>query len=198
MKRKPIPRMASVAKLIDLALEGADGRHWYKDAAVHVRGAAFILDCDAQRLADILALLSPRVSVKRNIRFALRYVKDGKFAGDVMRTIRASVNHYELTGEIRGPKTGPFARAIMGDLNAIVLDVWMAVAFGIDQKRFSVKRVHAECSKRIRAVAKNLGWKNAEVQAAIWYAAVRRADRHPSPYVLVEKNLFGTHLVESA
>jgi len=181
-----------------LALQGESGRHWYNYATEQVKGAAFILDIDSDRLSDLLALFSPRVSVKRNIRVTLAYLATGKHGKGTMKGTKAAVTHYELTGDIRGPKTSAFAKALQGDLSAVVLDTWMADAFGIDQSRFSVKAVHRECCKRIRAVAGELGWKPAEVQAAIWVAVVRQSGRAVVPYALVEKNLFGTILVESA
>ena len=191
-------KLRSVNHIVKLAVKGEDGRDWYTFAAAQIKIAAQMIGVPFERFCDIMSVLSPRVSVKRNIRFALRYLKDGTFAHDVMTPIRASVNHYEITGEIRGPKTSAFAAALKGDENAIVLDVWMAVAFGVDQALFSRKPIHVEACKRIKRAAKILGWTPCQVQAAVWVATVRRAGRTPSVMELVVPTLFGNFLIEAA
>jgi hypothetical protein len=154
-----------------------------------------MLSISPGRLADLLSVFSPRLQVLRSIRLTLEYIETGIVPSGVMRGTRAALEHYESTGEIRGPKTGPFARALRGDESAIVLDVWMAKAFGIPQTKLTGKAVAARCKGRIRTVARRLGWTPAETQAAIWTAAVRRAGRTPARFRLIERTLFGRVLV---
>lgn len=210
-----------------LALLGADHRQWYDTARAQVTAAAVVLEVTPRRLADLLALFSPRVSVRRSIRFTVHYIQSqqtvcsvcgtdwtagrvscdcdcravpirtGEFLPDVTRSVRASIAHYEKTGIIRGPKTSAFARAVLGDRDAIVLDTWMAVAFNIDQKRIATKAVHGACCKKLRRLAKSLGWSNAETQAAIWTGAVRAAGRNV-PEFLIEPELSDISTAEQA
>lgn len=188
------PRMSSVATLVELAKQGEAGRDWYDEAKRQVIEASALLNVSPRRFADLLALFSPRVAVKRSIRFAIRYVEHGDYLADCMSTVIAAVEHYEQTGQIRGPKTRPFADAIMGDGTAVVLDVWMAKAFKIDQSAFNRVGVHAECTRRVRLAAKRLGWTAAETQAAIWYATVKANGRHPGRLRIVRDSLFGAEL----
>jgi len=190
-KAKPkIDRMASVGTLTKMAEAGVEGRHWYRTAKKAVAESARQLGVDTKEFAEVLALFSPRVSVRRNIRMAIHYFRareagltgDERFPHDSMRGVRSSVRHWEKTGEIRGPKTGPFARAIAGDADAVVLDVWMARAFGVDQKRFSNTPVRERAQGRIRKAAEQLGWTPAETQAAVWTTAVKQAGRNPGQF----------------
>lgn len=187
--------MTSIPRLIDFASDGADGRAWYDHAAEQVQLAAERLGIEAARFADLLALFSPRVSVRRSIRMAVYYATTGEHAHDVMSPVRMAVAFYEQTGRIRGPKTGPFARALRGDQAAIVLDIWMSRALGIPQKALERQAVHAEGTLRVRSAGVELGWPPAATQAAIWHTIVRRAGRRPTPFTILEPSLFGCRFI---
>ncbi len=160
------------------AMAGIDGRYWYADAATEIRATAAALAIDPRELASLLALFSPRVQVRRSIDNALDYVKNAEFHHSVMRSTRAAVLHWENTGVIRGKKTEPFSRAVIGDGDAVVVDVWMCRAIGIDHKKLN-KSAYAECVKRIRKAALLCDMTPAECQAAIWCNEVRKAGRRP-------------------
>jgi hypothetical protein len=176
--RRNLDGLTSTYAIVGMAMAGRTGRDWYQFAESQVRSAAASLGIDPQRFADIIAVTSPRVQVVRNVRMAVRYVRDGDRTG-MMKTVAAALDHWHLTGEIRGPKTSEFAKAIMGDTDRVVLDVWMAKAFGIPQKWLDAKYVRAECARRVRDAALILGWTPAQVQAAVWTTAVRDAGREP-------------------
>ncbi len=167
------PRMPA-AKLRKLALAGADGRPWYDWARAEISAAAPLLGVSETRLADLLALFSPRVSVKKSVRMAVHYIRTGAHSHDVLPMVRVGVAHYEATREIRGCKTAPFAKALMGDKSAVVLDTWMAVAFGLDPGWIKDRpRLRRRMAATLERVAAGLGWPVAETQAAIWAATVR-------------------------
>lgn len=187
-------RMSSVDTLSALCEQGERGLHWYSHAKSQILEASSILSVEPQRLADLLALFSPRVSVKRNIHFAVHYVRTNTHTHDVMRSTRIAVAHYEETGIIRGPKTSAFSRAIMGDPDAVVLDVWMARALRIPQTAFDRKPVHAKATERIAKTASRLSVSPAQAQAAIWTATVSNAGRNPPQFTLVHNTLFGKEI----
>lgn len=152
---------------MQLARNGEHGRAWYDRAKASVESYASARGHDPDRVADILAITSPRVHVKRNIGITRMYMAQQPLKG-VMRGIKAALIHYEETGEIRGPKTGAFARAIKGDSSAVVIDVWMIRAFGGDASKGINLGTYRSYANRVRSIAGRLGWSNAHTQAAIW------------------------------
>lgn len=175
--------MRSVQHLMTLARKGWAHRGWYKEAGGELRLAAARLCVDSQYLIDILAVTSPRMAVRRNIRVTLRYVKDGTLPNDVTRSTRAALSHYEDTGEIRGPKTSAFAAALKGDGGAVVLDTWMARALGVPQDKLSRKGVRESAARRVRHGAHLMGIEPAEFQAAVWSATTLRHGRVNVPSI---------------
>lgn len=170
--------MKSPHHLMRLARDGSDYRNWYTEAHNAIAEVCNSNNWSVSKFIDVLALTSPRVSVKRNVSIAIRYMNDGVLGEDVMRNIRASLEHYENTGEIRGPKTSAFSKALTGNQESIVLDTWMAKALGVDQKKFDSKKFRSSAERRIRYAAHVLGWTPAETQAAIWAGTLKRAGRN--------------------
>jgi hypothetical protein len=94
---------------------------------------------DYRALCDLVAITSPRVGVKRNLKFAW-----GEFIGqerpsDMIRSTRAALDHYYRTGEIRGPKTSRFAKVLRGSDNVCVVDTWMGRALSVPDGKASYK-----------------------------------------------------------
>lgn len=174
MARLRQPVRMPAAKLRKLALAGADARPWYDWALAEIQAAAPILGVTETRLADLLALFSPRTSVKKSVRLTVHYIRTGGHVHDVLPMVRVGVAYYEATREIRGCKTAPFAKALMGDKSAVVLDTWMAVAFGVDPNWIKDRpKLRRRMAATLQRVADSLGWPVAETQAAIWAATVR-------------------------
>lgn len=101
-----------------------------------------------------------------------------------MRGVRTSLINFLIDGKIRGLKTRPFAAALAGDEEAIVLDTWMAKIFGVDQKVFGTKRGVAEYSAHIRELARMTGLTPAQTQAALWCGYIRSLGRVPADLVM--------------
>jgi hypothetical protein len=185
--------MRSYKTLRKYALAGAHGKDWYALAELSIRRHCNSLGFDVQTYVDVLAITSPRVNVRKNVQLTNAYMTTRKrirnaprpgigtatgpsFApylvhrqvAGLMTSIRSGLEHYELTGEIRGPKTSAFARALLGDGDAIVLDVWMARALDVEQATLATRKVREPCEDLVRKVARSLGWAPAQVQAAVW------------------------------
>ena len=111
----------------------------------------------------------------------------------MVRSVRAAVGHWESTGEIRGPKTSAFRSALLGDTSAIVLDVWMARIFGVDQRVFGTKKGYAFYSERIREIAYQFDETPRDTQACLWVGYLRMVGRNPPKMdlgILIEQELF--------
>lgn len=173
----------------DLALQGIAGAGWYDAAHETIKAYAAAHGHDVQRVADILAITSPRQTVARNVQLAHAYLTDRSVRG-VMKGIRAALDHYEQTGEIRGPKTGAFARALTGSPDAVVIDVWMYRALGYDWPSMTPTRYRQACDA-VRSLAATLRYPDgttltpAETQAAVWCGVrlVHRCTTH-APLVM--------------
>jgi hypothetical protein len=172
-KRKIVQIPVSVYHIVGLAVAGQDGRYWYHSEGVTLRTAAERLKVSAEHFASVLAITSPQVPVARNGRITVGFIREGSRWG-MMSGVQAALDHYLATGEIRGPKTGPFARALLGDEQAIVLDVWMARAFQVPQGWFNLVDCREKCENIIRQAAGILGWTPAQVQAAVWTEMTRK------------------------
>lgn len=160
--------MTSTRKLTALACDGGNtGRRWYRHARAGVARISTFYGLPYDRLCDLIALFSPRVTVKRNLRLALTYARIGRISSDVIRSTRLAVQHYETTGTIRGRKTAAFALVLRGDDSAIVLDTWMFRALRLP-KTTRRKAIRKEACKRIRSVASELSVTPAQAQAMIW------------------------------
>jgi hypothetical protein len=69
---------------------------------------------------------------------------------------------------LNGQKTNAFARAIAGDPNAVVIDVWMIRAAGLDASKGVNKTQYNTLADSVRKVAKEFGITPRTAQALIW------------------------------
>ena len=159
--------------------EGFDERGWYNETSNKLRE---IFEDDAGLVADLLAATSPNTSVAGNVTLALKayqQLKNGKdFVGflpivvKMLHTIRLNY----LTDEhmpFGGAKIQNFARALKGDLSAVVVDRWMVRAFGYPKiTPLRTRKITAWVNAR----AAQLGVTPCEIQAAIWCGIKRRED----------------------
>ena len=68
---------------------------------------------------------------------------------------------------LNGMKTNAYAKAIAGDENAVVIDVWMLRAVGIEKKS-PTKNQYNEMAEAVTKVAIELGLTPRTTQALIW------------------------------
>lgn len=163
-------------KLIKL---GKNHKNWYGDGYEQIKRICDKEGWSVDEFIDILAITSPRVKVKRNIRITLHYMKERELPSGVMQNIHKSLENYKKTNTIGGPKTKAFANAIKGDEDEVVLDVWMARAFKVEQKVFKRKK-YTEYAEKFRKFAKSVDEKPRDCQAMVWAGVICEAGLNPS------------------
>jgi len=150
---------------------------WYADV---LDGVETYLDrtglpVPVETAVGVLSVTSPRVTVLHNARHTdavlrrLAAGEDPTEAPGLLPSVRASLEHYLDTGRIRGPKTHAFARAIAGDTDAVVVDVWVQRGLGHEGEMRG--RRYKRAAAVVRGLASRLGVSPREGQAALWYGA---------------------------
>jgi hypothetical protein len=111
--------------------------NWYRDCEeVFVE----LFGRDRLRLVcQLFAATSINTSLKANItlfRKALYEIDNGLPRGKYLPNIQAQIDSIRAGGELSGRKINSFARAMSGDPDAVVVDVWLLRAFDMDKKYF--------------------------------------------------------------
>lgn len=140
---------------------------WYYEAQEVAEDVAEILGVDLERGASIVSAFSPRERWSSNVAKAYAFA-NGKPVTGLSNNLRmaeaAKVDGFDA---LKGQKTNAFARAIAGDPNAIVIDVWMmraAMAHGDSPN----KTQYREISEAVAIVAAEFGLTPRTAQALIW------------------------------
>ena len=143
---------------------------WYYEAEAVARQVAANLGCSLEVGACIVSSFSPRQSWSVNVRNALLFSTGVNPKGLTNNLAMAQASIVQGFDALRGPKTNAFARAIAGDTDAVVIDVWMcrAVDLGRDDPTITQYR---EISQAVREVAAEYGITARTMQALVWIIA---------------------------
>jgi hypothetical protein len=143
------------------------GRVWYRNARREARALAKAHNVTVRRAAGVLAALSPNVKWADNVVGARSIFEGyGKLAGYSSNAAKA---RRIAAGEapsavLRGPKVTRFYRAILGDQDVAVVDMWMFRAMGLEPGGCT----YAEGERAIMAAAAHVGEPTAVFQAIVW------------------------------
>lgn len=149
---------------------------WYADARVLAASLAAGTPYTVAQTAGVIACLSPNVKWAQNVRAATVLVSAhlaGASCESVRVGLRASVERAwrVLDGDleaIAGPKVRPFWLAMLGDTEAVVLDVW---AFRAAARRdYASGALRADVERAYREGAQRVGVSPREFQATVWVA----------------------------
>jgi hypothetical protein len=153
-------------------------KDWYTESRQAIESQ---YGSDSRLVIELIAATSPRNSVKSNLVFALRAYNHIKVGYDI------SLNKYGIgtpaiipnlkrivsgVDGLSGRKVENFRRALLGDLSAVVVDVWMLRVFNIDKKA-PCKSDYDYIEATVKKLAKKVGIEPAEAQACLWAYAKR-------------------------
>lgn len=119
--------------------------NWYRDCE-----EVFVKLFGADRLqlvTRLFAATSINTSLKSNItlfRRAYHEIENGLPIGNYMPNIRQQIEQIRAGKELTGRKINSFARAMAGDPDAVVVDIWLLRAFDMDRKYFRKEKYREE------------------------------------------------------
>ena len=140
---------------------------WYRDAEEVAEEVARNLDTTLEVGASVVSAFSPRERWSSNITKAIAFSLGHEVKGLPNNRKMAEASLTLGFDALRGPKTNAFARAIAGDNDAVVIDIWMCRAAGLPTDSPSQSQYN-ELSRAVRNVAKEFGLTPRTTQALIW------------------------------
>ena len=140
---------------------------WYLDAERVAEEVARNLGTTLEIGATVVSAFSPRERWTRNVSNAIKFSLGEEVValGNNIRMANAALTHG--FSALKGQKTNAFAKAIAGDENAVVIDVWMLRALGIEKKT-PTQSQYKEMAKAVTLVATKHGMTPRAMQALIW------------------------------
>jgi len=140
---------------------------WYMDAERVAAEVARNLDTTLEVGATIVSAFSPRERWTNNVAKAISFSL-GRDVPGFKNNMAMATNALTMGFKaLNGHKTNAFAKAIAGDENAVVIDVWMLRALGIEKKTPTPSQ-YKEMAKAVTTVATKYGMTPRAMQALIW------------------------------
>lgn len=123
---------------------------------------------DTKQLINFLAITSANTQLGVNAQMGVRAFTQWKAGHPFENVTRAdALTQYAETGKWSGIKTNDFAAAMLGDDNAVVVDIWVMRFFGYDRNPRNDAE-YAFFAQAMRSAAQELGLAPAQLQAVIW------------------------------
>lgn len=172
--------------LQSLASAGMTGRYWYSATNRYFRKVCRENGWCFETFIHVLAITSARAHLKKNVKLTIAIMR-GETPVGLLPVVRIALKNYNNTGIIRGPKTSAFARALLGDENACVIDIWIERALKSPFPPNTSKR-YAALEKRLRKAAAKANMPPAQFQAAVWCGMLLKENRQAVTYQQVMQN----------
>ena len=143
---------------------------WYHEAQEVAQEVANNLNSSLEVGAGIVSAFSPRERWATNITKAVAFSLGHSVSGLKNNTKMANDVLNEGIDGLKGLKTNAFARAIFGDTDAVVIDVWMMRAAAMPTDSPTQGQYFA-LTKAVEKVAGEFGLTPRTAQALIWIVA---------------------------
>lgn len=161
------------------------GASWYLSAQEWAEGQARETGVSVVLVAGVIAAYSPQTRWIDNLIDADNHIRGKALRTGVMGSnVKRATNVMAmgLPGLGKGPKTAAFARNILGDTDAVTVDVWAArAAFGTMDKQLASQMLgwvgaYDMVADAYRKAAAEAGVSASTMQAAVWIAIRGKAD----------------------
>ena len=152
-------------------------QRWYDEAQAFANSLRPATGWNMEVAASVVSAFSPRVTWAHNKAKAAQYAQGITPRGLRSHVVAADRCVVEGFNGLRGLKTNAFARAIAGDPNAVVVDVWMCRAAGLckDAPNATEYRAIADAIRSIAATP-TVSMAPATLQALLWIIVRGKAD----------------------
>jgi len=140
---------------------------WYADAEKIAHEVARNLNSSLEIGASVVSAFSPRERWATNVEKAVSFSLGQKVVGLPNNLKMAEASVHLGFDALKGPKTNAFARAIAGDQNAVVIDIWMMRAAKME-KDSPTKGQYIELSQAVKRVSAQYEMTPRTAQALIW------------------------------
>ena len=149
-------RKATLADIVAAA-------NWYAEAEAIARE----ISDDVEVGASVISAFSPRQRWSTNVEHARAYMRgeNPRTLGNNLRMAHRALNMG--FDALNGPKTNAFARAIAGDGDAVVVDVWMMRAAGYEHDSPNVTQ-YRMVSEAVKRIAHENNLEPRVAQALLW------------------------------
>ena len=153
----------------------ARGRRWYPTANALLRAAAEDSGYTLEQAAAVFAIVSPGAQLVSNFEWTRAALQSrgrapvGRYPNAMAPKVRRALNDVDFAREtVSGPKVSAFFAAVLGDVNALVLDRWaLFAAAGAECQSPTVKQRDVFSAAYFRA-AESKGETVSAFQASVW------------------------------
>lgn len=153
------------------------GSRWYFEAGELASELSGSSTYTREECAAVIAHLSPRTSWTRNVTGACALVLNSERANGIIGANYERASSVLETGyndpldSFSGPKTHRFYLNILGDTEAVTVDVWAARVAGVTESQLALTGVYDALEHAYRLAARRRSVAPATMQATTWIVA---------------------------